>query len=75
MFPLDREVNEVVMASDGFPDLCPTLNESESRLRWLLKTDPGAVAELWTVGKALRPGANSVDDRAYLRLSTSADRL
>jgi len=52
--------------SDGFPDPLPTLDESETRLQEHLEIDPAAVAELWSVGKALRPGANSVDDRAYL---------
>lgn len=69
VFPLAPDVDEVVLASDGFPDLRTTLEESEIRLRELLEIDPAAVAELWAVGKALRPGANSVDDRAYLRVA------
>jgi hypothetical protein len=68
VFPLAPDVDQVVLASDGFPDLRKTLEESEIRLRELLEIDPAAVAELWAVGKALRPGANSVDDRAYLRV-------
>lgn len=74
VFPIAREVDEVVLASDGFPDLRSTLEASETRLRELLEIDPAAVAELWGVGKAFRPGANSVDDRAYLRLSSPLDR-
>jgi len=73
VFPLALQVDEVVLASDGFPDLRPTLDESETRLQALLERDPAAIAELWSVGKALRPGANSVDDRAYLRLSSCRD--
>ena len=41
-----KAVDEVVMASDGFPDLRPTLHQSESRLQELLEIDPAAVAEL-----------------------------
>ncbi len=73
VFPLAHGVQEVVMASDGFPDLRSTLQESDARLRELLKIDPAAIAELWSVGKALRPGANSVDDRAYLRVASLRD--
>lgn len=69
VFRLAPEVDEVVLASDGFPDLHTTFEESETRLRELLEIDPAAVDELWAVGKALRPGANSVDDRAYLRVA------
>ena len=54
VFPLAPEVDEVVLASDGFPDLRTTLEQSEIRLRELLDIDPAAVAELWAVGKALR---------------------
>jgi hypothetical protein len=69
VFPLPPDVDQVVLASDGYPDLRPTLEDSERRLRELLEMDPAAVAELWAAGKALRPGANSVDDRAYLRVA------
>ncbi len=74
VFPLAPDVSEVVMASDGYPDLRPTMNESESRLQELLRIDPAAVAELWSTGKSLRTGANSVDDRAYLRMTTSSNQ-
>ena len=69
VFPLAPDVEEVVLASDGFPDLRTTLEASEIRLRELLEIDPAAIAALWAVGKALRPGANSFDDRAYLRVA------
>jgi len=69
VYPLTPDVEQVVLASDGFPDPRPTLEQSEQRLRQLLELDPAAIAELWTAGKALRPGANSVDDRAYLRVA------
>lgn len=73
VFPLGSDVREVVLASDGFPDPKPTLKDSEARLRNLLDIDPAAIDELWAVGKSLRPGANSVDDRAYLRLFHQPD--
>jgi len=68
VFELPVSVGEVVLASDGYPDPRVTLGESETRLRELLRQDPAAIGELSTGGKPLREGANSVDDRAYLRL-------
>jgi hypothetical protein len=69
VYTVAPDVDQVVLASDGFPDPRPTLEDSESRLRELLETDPAAISGFWTAGKALRPGANSVDDRAYLRVA------
>ncbi|MEE9416181.1 MAG: hypothetical protein V3V01_12925 [Acidimicrobiales bacterium] len=68
VFPVANNATETVLTSDGFPDPRSSLAESEARLKHLLETDPAAIGELWTVGKSLRPGPNSVDDRAYLRL-------
>lgn len=62
---------EVILASDGYPDLRPTLDETEAALRANLSADPAAIGDFWHVGKSLRPGANSMDDRAYLRLVRS----
>jgi len=68
IFELPISVGEVVLASDGYPDPLATLGESETRLHQLLRQDPAAIGELAAGGKPLREGANSVDDRAYLRL-------
>ena len=65
--PVD-DATEVVLASDGYPVLEPTLRESEDRLRTMMADDPAAVGDLWSMGKSLLPGANAMDDRAYLRL-------
>ena len=68
VFALPEATSEVALTSDGYPDPCRSLADSESSLRLLLKADPAAIDELWSAGKRLQPGANSVDDRAYLRL-------
>ncbi len=68
VFELAESVRDVALASDGFPDPKPTLDESETRRRELIEIDPAAIADLWTAGKPMRPGANSFDDRAYLRM-------
>lgn len=59
---------EVILASDGFPVLLPTLQQSEIALADLIQRDPAAIDELWAISKSTRPGANAPDDRAYLRL-------
>lgn len=66
--PLHDSVGEVVLASDGYPRLEATLAESERELQTLLNADPCGIDELLGMGKSLRPGANSIDDRSFLRL-------
>ena len=61
------ETREVVLASDGYPKLEPTLRESEERLESVLRRDP-LLTELHLAAKGWRPGAASFDDRAYVRL-------
>jgi len=70
--PLGREDREVVLASDGYPVLHPTLEESEAALHFLLESDPMLFrVHRSTKGRAL--DADSFDDRAYLRLSLLPD--
>ena len=56
----------VILASDGYPRLKPTLAESEEQLRILLDTDPLCFRENPGT-KGLVPGMTSFDDRAYWR--------
>lgn len=63
--PLD--VTELVLASDGYPQVCPTLAESEARLKTLLAEDPLCVGPLAGT-KGVAYGNESYDDRAYLRV-------
>ncbi|MFM9378300.1 hypothetical protein [Gordonia sp. VNK21] len=58
---------DLILASDGYPDLRPTLAESEAALAGRLAQDPLLIAEVPET-KGLGPGASSFDDRAYLRL-------
>lgn len=58
---------EIVLASDGYPKLFFTLDETEAYLRRMLAGDPLCMHR--NVGtKGVRPGNCSYDDRAYLRL-------
>ena len=67
--PLPDGIDEVVIASDGYPVIGETLAAAESALARLLEKDPWCVAELAGT-KGLRPGQESFDDRAYLRIQT-----
>jgi len=69
VFGLPAHECEVVLATDGYPDVRPSLDETEARLAELLAADPAAIGDLWSIGKSLRPGAVAPDDRAYLRLA------
>lgn len=59
---------EVVLASDGYPVLCPTLSESEDALARQLSDDPLCVNS-FKATKGLMNGNKSFDDRSYIRFS------
>ena len=67
-FTLDFRPWEIVLASDGYPFLCPTLAESEERLAWQRENDPLNIGQ-FKATKAFTPGNNSFDDRAYIRFT------
>ena len=64
---MPTEAREIVLASDGYPQVYPTLRESEAWLAHVLGRDP-LLTELHVAAKGQRPGAASFDDRAYVRL-------
>ena len=57
---------EVVLASDGYPFLKPTLIESERALQQQLETDPLNI-HTFQATKGWMKGNGSFDDRAYIR--------
>ena len=61
---------EVVLASDGYPQVCWTQEESEAKLREIIAEDPLCLGV--GVGKAgvkgIMEGMESFDDRAYVRV-------
>lgn len=63
---LDFQPCEIVLATDGYPFLCPTLQESEQRLKQQRETDPLNIG-CFKATKAFTPGNNSFDDRTYIR--------
>ena len=62
------KAREIVLATDGYPFLKPTLAESEAALRELLRQDPMLVT-LYQATKGIMQGNCSFDDRAYLRVN------
>jgi hypothetical protein len=69
VFSVPRGQCRVVLASDGYPVLQPTLKESEDQLAKLMASDPAAVGDLWQMGKSLRPGSRAMDDRAFVSVN------
>lgn len=58
----------IVLASDGYPLLCPTLEESEKALALQLENDPLNIGK-FKATKGLMAGNVSFDDRSYIRFS------
>ncbi len=67
ILPLDFQPWELVLASDGYPFLEPTLEASEARLAHQRLTDPLNIGT-FKATKAFAEGLDSFDDRAYIRV-------
>jgi len=64
-----QSAKEIVLSSDGYPQLFSTLKESEEHLEHILKVDPLCYKEYKST-KGLIKGNSSYDDRAYVRFTT-----
>lgn len=64
--PLTFAPFEIVLASDGYPFLLPTLAESEAALERQRQEDPLNIGR-FKATKAFMTGNNSFDDRTYIR--------
>ena len=56
----------IILASDGYPTLKPTLAESEQSLHYLIENDPLCI-NICPATKGLMKGYLSFDDRTYVR--------
>lgn len=63
---LPLPTKDIVLASDGYPFLKPTLTESEEALAHLLAYDPQCTHE-FIATKGIVVGNKSFDDRTYIR--------
>lgn len=61
-------IHELVLASDGYPFLLPTLAASEQALAEQLRRDPQCVST-FVATKGLVDGNSSFDDRSYIRIT------
>ena len=64
---LDFRPWELVLASDGYPFLCSTLEESEEALKHQRDYDPLNIGPHFQATKGFHPDFNSFDDRTYIR--------
>ena len=64
---LDFQPWDVVLASDGYPFLRPTLAESERLLQQQREKDPLNIGPDFQATKGFHPDFNSFDDRSYIR--------
>lgn len=67
VIPVGQDVQEIVLASDGYPVLCPTLEASEAALWALAERDPLMIGD-YAGCRAFPLSGGSFDDRTYLRL-------
>ena len=58
--------DEIVFASDGYPELCRSLAESEAKLKELTEKDP-LMYRYTHMTKGVTDGNVSYDDRSYIR--------
>ena len=58
---------QIILATDGYPRLFETLDQSEKYLKKVLQNDPLCFQEFKST-KGLQPGNISFDDRAYLNI-------
>ncbi len=62
-----KTATELVLASDGYPELFPSLEQTERHLSGLLERDPLLFREFRST-KGVVLGNESYDDRSYLRI-------
>ncbi len=63
---LDEKSHEVILTSDGYPNVESDLEKSEAYLRKILKEDKEC-CDLYHSTKGLKTGCKSFDDRVYIR--------
>jgi hypothetical protein len=67
VIPLPAGWSRIVLASDGYPELLPSLEQSERALAERIARDPLMIADPPTT-KGVGPGRISYDDRSWLEI-------
>lgn len=60
------DAKEIIFASDGYPDVEPTLADTERKLNTILRDDP-LMYKIHPQVKGVKKGHVSFDDRSYIR--------
>lgn len=68
IYPVGSRVAEVILASDGYPTLHRTLEETEAALQRMLQSDPLCIGALRGT-KGIKQGHSAHDDRTYVKFS------
>lgn len=71
VFSIPRTYSEIVLASDGYPELAMTLDDSEAALATVLQSDP-LLYRIHPSTKGHYSGQASFDDRTFLRINIEA---
>lgn len=66
IIPVSPQVKTIILASDGYPTLKGTLEETEKDLKDLLEADPLCFRQFKSA-KGLQKGNQSFDDRTYIK--------
>ena len=66
--PVPLYATDIVLASDGYPHLFPTLSDSEAALRQLLDNDPFCIKDFLATKGTMRNNI-SFDVRSYIRFT------
>ena len=66
--PVPPDTAQIILASDGYPQLFSTLHETETYLQELIRKDPLLIHHPHLSTKGVRPGCESFDDRTYVRI-------
>lgn len=70
MIDLPPDAKSVVLGSDGYPVLRPSLAESEAEVARILRADP-LCFRIFKTTKGVYRGNSSFDDRSYVRIDVS----
>jgi hypothetical protein len=72
VIPVPPNARSLVLASDGYPEVLPTLRESENLLASIREADP-LLIDRQLSARGIPPGREWYDDRTYLRLELTPD--
>lgn len=67
IYNIGEQTRAIILASDGYPYLCPTLAQSEEQLKEVLQQDSLCISRNPQT-KGIRSGCTSFDDRTFIKI-------